>query len=110
MKALRSKVGIKGSLHAGQEGGTQTSLLHQWLRTEILACRLKPGEKLRIAALTGRLSVSPGSVREALSRLVSEGLVIAESQRGFHVTPISSDELLDLTNARAYIETTCLER
>ena len=49
-------------------------------------------------------------MREALSRLTSEGLVVAEPQRGFRVAPISADELSDLTQVRAQIEGACLER
>jgi len=49
-------------------------------------------------------------VREALSRLTSEGLVVAEPQRGFRVAPISAAELRDLTGVRAHIEGLCLDR
>lgn len=38
-------------------------------------------------------SNSLGAMRESLSRLVSEGLVIAEPQKGFRVAPISQEEL-----------------
>ncbi len=37
-------------------------------------------------------------------RLASEGLVTLEDQRGFSVAPVSREELLDLTAARAEIE------
>src|SRR5271157_1164652 len=50
------------------------------------------------------LGSEPGAVREALSRLSAEGLVIAESQKGYRVAPLSADELLDLTEARVEIE------
>ena len=54
--------------------------------------------------------VSLGAVREALSRLGAEGLVIPEAQKGYYVSPLSIDELLDLTEARAEIERIALVR
>ncbi len=83
---------------------------YERLRADLLACRLQPGGRLRINELCQTLSVSLSAVREALSRLTSEGLVVAEPQRGFHVAPISADELRDLTAVRAQIEGLCLER
>ncbi len=65
---------------------------------------------MKIGELCQALSVSLSAVREALSRLTSEGLVVAEPQRGFRVAPISADELRDLTDVRAQIEGLCLER
>ena len=83
---------------------------YERLRADLLACRLQPGARLKISDLCQVLSVSLSAVREALARLTSEGLVIAEPQRGFHVAPISADELRDLTGVRAQIEGLCLAR
>lgn len=83
---------------------------YERLRADLLACRLQPGSRLKIAGLCEALSVSLSAVREALSRLTAEGLVVAEPQRGFRVAPISDAELLDLTQVRAEIEGMCLER
>jgi DNA-binding GntR family transcriptional regulator len=80
------------------------------LRADVLACRLKPGERLNIKDLCETLSVSLGAVREALSRLTSDGFVLAEPQRGFRVAPISAADLLDLTQARIELEGACLRR
>lgn len=83
---------------------------YERLRADLLACRLQPGARLKISELCQTLSVSLSAVREALSRLTSEGLVVAEPQRGFRVAPISAEELRDLTGVRAQIEGLCLER
>ena len=83
---------------------------YERLRADLLACRLRPGARLKINELCQALSVSLSAVREALARLTSEGLVVAEPQRGFRVAPISADELRDLTAVRAQIEGLCLER
>lgn len=79
------------------------------LRDEILACRMPPSSKIRITTICERFHVSLGAAREALSRLVSDGLVRSEPQKGFTVAPVSLAELQDLTEARIRIEGCCLE-
>lgn len=85
-----------------------TEAVYRAIRGDLLACRDRPGEKLRIAVLAARHRSSPGAVREALSRLTAEGLVTAEPQRGFQAAPISYEELSDLTVARIEVECICL--
>ena len=97
-------------LHIPAASSSLTQDAYQRLRADLLACRLQPGTRLRINDLCRTLSVSLSAVREALSRLTSEGLVIAEPQRGFRVAPISAAELRDLTGVRTHIEGLCLER
>ena len=91
-------------------GSSVTQDVYERLRADLLACRMQPGTRLKISELCDALSVSLSSVREALSRLTSEGLVVAEPQRGFRVAPISAAELRDLTAVRSQIEGLCLER
>ncbi len=81
-----------------------TAVAVERLRVAILCGELLPQERLRIQALSERYRVGATAVREALSRLVTEGLVALEEQRGFHVTPVSRAELLDLTQTRSRIE------
>lgn len=83
---------------------------YEHLRADLLACRLRPDSRLVIADIGKQLGVSLGAVREALSRLTAEGLVVAEPQRGFRVAPLSAADLSDLTNVRTMIELRCLER
>ena len=66
--------------------------------------------RLKTNELCQTLSVSLSAVREALARLTSEGLVVAEPQRSYRAAPISAAELRDLTDVRAQIEGACLER
>lgn len=91
-------------------GSSATYEVYQHLLNEVLASRLRPGAQLNIAELAIRLGVSPGAVREALSRLTAECLVIAEPQRGFRVSPISAVELHDITAIRVEVEAMCLRR
>jgi len=88
----------------------RTQGAYEALRADLLSCRILPGSRLKIQELCTRFSVSLGAIREALSRLTSEGLVVAEPQRGFRAVPISAADLRDLTLARIEIETLCLRR
>lgn len=87
---------------------TVTHEAYRRLRAELLACRLAPGEKLKIDELCRRLTVGSSAVREALSRLASEGFVVSEPQRGFRVAPLSLEELRDLTKVRCQVEALCI--
>lgn len=89
---------------------SQTQDVYAALRADILACRLPPDVKLKIKDLCDDKKASLGAVREALSRLTAEGLVVAEAQRGFRVAPVSTSELADLAQTRIDIEFLCLER
>lgn len=80
------------------------------LRQDILRCVLRPGVRLRTGDLCARFGVSLAAVREALSRLAAEGLVLADPQRSFQVAPISLTDLADLTWLRIEIETLALRR
>ncbi len=97
-------------LEAAKKEPNLTESAYSSLRADLLACRLRPGEKLSIASLSTDLGVSLGAVREALARLTAEGLVIAETNRGFRAAPVSESELLDLTSARIEMESACLRR
>lgn len=85
-----------------------TADTYEKLKAELLGGQLLPGSKLKIDELRTRLDVSPGAVREALSRLTSDGLVVSVAQKGFIVSPISTEDLRDLTAVRIEIETRCL--
>uniref|UniRef100_A0A2A4YWN3 Transcriptional regulator n=1 Tax=OCS116 cluster bacterium TaxID=2030921 RepID=A0A2A4YWN3_9PROT len=87
---------------------SRTAMACDHLRELVIQATFAPGEKLRIDQLVKKLEVSSGAVREALSRLTAEGLVVAEPQKGFVVAPISRSDLQDLTNVRVEIEGRCL--
>lgn len=76
---------------------------HQ-LRQHIIEGRYPAGTKLRVEHLKDVYGVGAGTLREALTRLVSDALVVAEGQRGFRVTPMSVADLEDITRLRILIE------
>jgi DNA-binding GntR family transcriptional regulator len=84
--------------------GTRGDETYARLRSEILAGRLQPGERLKSAELCQRFQASVGATREALARLQAEGLVRGVPHIGFTVTPLSAEALTELTEARLEIE------
>lgn len=87
---------------------TRQQSAYETIRGDILSGRLLPGQKLPFAELDQKYGVSVGVVRESLSRLVEQGLVISIPQQGFSVVPLSTTDLLNLTVARREIETLTL--
>lgn len=90
--------------------GSDIEKAYWLLRQEILSGRLEPGEKLRIQHLTSAFGYGASAIREALTRLLSDGLVESVSQRGFWVSQISHQDLLDITEARKLIEVEALRQ
>ncbi len=78
------------------------------IRTDIVFGRLGPGARLRLDRLTGTYGASVSTLREILSRLSSEGLVVAEGQRGFRVAPVSPAGFEDVAAMRLLLETYAL--
>jgi DNA-binding GntR family transcriptional regulator len=85
-----------------------TEAVYIELRNDIVSCRLKPGARVKIADLCARLGTNLSAVREALARLLADGLVVSEPQKGFQIAPVSTKDLSDLAFARLEIDLLCL--
>jgi GntR family carbon starvation induced transcriptional regulator len=85
------------------KAGTLTTVAYERLRQEIVGGRLIPGEKLRVDALRDRYEIGGSPLREALARLSAEGLVAQQEQKGFRVSAISADDLIELTRTRCWV-------
>lgn len=77
---------------------------YKQLKNDIIKGAFRPDEKLRMSVLKERYDLGIGPLREALSQLVAEHLVVAISQRGYRVAPMSLAELHDIYDARAQLE------
>jgi len=78
------------------------------IRTDILSGVLPPGHKLSSAEMVAAYGVGLSPLREALCQLVGSGLVVQESQRGFHVAPVSQADLADVVVSRRWLESHAL--
>ncbi len=92
------------------EGNTMTraTAVYERLRADISDGLLAPGSKLRVEAVSKRYGVGASPLREALSRLSAEGLVLRNDQRGFSVAPLDWAELPLLTDTRVRLESLAL--
>ena len=83
---------------------TLTEALQARIRQDIILGTLAPGAKLRLERLSKAYGASVSTLRETLSRLASDGLVVVERQRGFAVLPVSIEDLRDITHMRQLLE------
>lgn len=82
---------------------TQTSSVYEQIRADIMNGNLPADTKLKTRSLADRFEVGLSPIREALSRLSSEGWVVQSDRRGFSVVPVTIDELWDLHRARCML-------
>ena len=82
----------------------------QLLRNDILNGAIEPSSKLSITQLTERYSASTAPIREALSRLAAEGLVIRKGQLGYWAAPVSAEEFRDVARLREMLEVDAFEQ
>jgi DNA-binding GntR family transcriptional regulator len=78
------------------------------MREGILRGEFAPDSWLRMEDLKARFTVGFSPIREALSRLVGEGLVEFEPNRGFRVKGLGRADLEDIAVARMAVEVTAL--
>jgi DNA-binding GntR family transcriptional regulator len=84
--------------------------VYRRLRSDIIFGRLAPSQRLKLDGLKEAYGVGISTLRELLNRLTSEGLIIAESARGFEVAPVSPDNFQELANLRLLLECHALQR
>jgi DNA-binding GntR family transcriptional regulator len=82
---------------------------YQWVRERLLARQFGPGEKLGLQALADELGVSRSPVHQALTRLVSEGLVTTTRGQGYVVRPLTPRLLAETYDARVALELYAVE-
>ena len=98
-----------GELEPVQRKSTAAIVADQ-LRSAIMYGSLPPGSQMGEAELASRLGVSRGPLREAMQRLVQEGLLHSEPHRGLFVTTLDADDVADIYLARLAVERAACER
>jgi DNA-binding GntR family transcriptional regulator len=98
----------EGVAQSTKEGGSLGERAYQVLRRDIVQGELLPGQRIALTERAKEEGVSLSVIREAASRLASEGLLSAAPQRGFWVPELSVDDLEDLTWTRIRVESLAL--
>ncbi len=89
---------------------TYASQVTERLRQSIIDREIEPGAQLGEVELATSFGVSRGPVREALQRLVQEGLVRSEPHRGVFVPVLSDEDVVDVYLARDALESAAVRR
>jgi DNA-binding GntR family transcriptional regulator len=74
-----------------------------YIRELIVSGQLRPGAFIRLDRLASALSMSVTPVRQALVTLRGEGFVQLEPRRGFQVSQLREDDILDLFAVQAFV-------
>jgi DNA-binding GntR family transcriptional regulator len=83
---------------------TLSSVITSQMRDRILDGTYPPGTQMNEVELATRFATSRGPVREALQRLVQDGLLISAPHKGITVRAMTEEDLDDLYFARAALE------
>ena len=89
---------------------TFASMVGERIRSNIIDGTLPPGSQLNEVELARSFGVSRGPVREAMQRLIQEGLLRSEPHRGVFVPVMTDDDIDDVYLAREALETAAVRR
>jgi GntR family transcriptional regulator, carbon starvation induced regulator len=93
---MARKLALNDTSARGVTSATRASAVYEQLRSDIAHGVLEPGSKLKVDAMGKRYGIGASPMREALSRLSSEGVVV------------NWDELPTLTHNRVQLESLTL--
>lgn len=106
-----------GGFPATSQGGVTDSRLastsarvYEELRSAILAGVFPPDCRLTEADLTSRFAVSRGTLRSVLARLVQEGYLVSEANRGARTRSFTVDEAIEILDTRELLESALAAR
>lgn len=92
----------------GLEKRTLVNQVYDYLRDCIVNLSLRPGERIDVKGLAQELSVSQTPIREAINKLVEQGLVEAKPYTGYFVVQLSQRDIQELFDLRKSLETLAL--
>jgi GntR family transcriptional regulator, carbon starvation induced regulator len=101
---MKAEIRESEALQAAEQSPTLAGEVFARLRADIVSSRLPPGAKLRLEDLRKAYGVGFSPLREALSRLSENRLVVAIGQRGFRVPEVSAKEIIDVAMVRKEVE------
>ena len=87
--------------------GARASMVYDALQREILSLDLAPGSALDETQLAARFSMSRSPIREALSRLAAQGLVVMLPNRSTVVAPLELSEFPKYVEALDIAQRAC---
>ena len=89
---------------------TLATMVGERIRASIIEGTLEPGSQLNEVELAANFGVSRGPVREALQRLIQEGLIRSAPHRGVFVPIMTGEDIDDIYLARDALEAAAVRR
>ena len=90
-------------------GKSATDRAYEYLRGEILSCRLAPGSRIIEGSIAEQLAMSNTPVKRALGRLSDEGFVEVQPRHGYRVTEITLADVQEIYQLRQIVEPAAAE-
>lgn len=105
-----SKTSISGRAAAAVQKRTPTGeRVHEEIRRMAMGYDFKPNERINEVELAAKFGVSRSPVRESLQRLVTEGLITFQPNRGFFCRGLDVEQIVHLSDVRAFLEQKAVE-
>jgi DNA-binding GntR family transcriptional regulator len=98
------------SSRKGDEDHMTEGAVYERIKNWLLAQTLVPGQLLQIGVLADELGVSTTPVREALTRLAAERMIMSVPKRGFFARTPSEDDILGLYSVNQTILDAAISR
>ncbi len=89
---------------------TLVDVAYKAIKKDITQRVLVPGQKIIIRELYERYGISETPIKQALNRLISEGLVESTPRRGVNVRKVKLEEIEELIDIRLMFETRYIEK
>lgn len=89
---------------AGSGAKSLTAIAYQELKDQIVRCVMVPGLRVTESGLATQMRLGKTPIREALARLVVEGLVRNIPRHGYEITPITLADVNNLFDLRLIVE------
>ncbi len=86
-----------------------TDRAYEFLRGEILSCRLAPGLRIIEGEIAEQLNMSNTPVKRALGMLIHEGFVEVRPRHGYRVTEITLADVQEIFQLRQVVEPAAAE-
>ncbi|MGG5809320.1 GntR family transcriptional regulator [Falsiroseomonas sp. CW058] len=101
--------GLRARMTERAQYGSAAEFAYATLRGEIMGGHLQPGHRMREQELSERLQVSRTPVREALSRLQADGLLVMQPRSGLAVAELDDAGVIELYETREALEGTAAQ-
>ena len=85
--------------------GSLVDSVYEIIKKEIACSYLRPGDKLNSRILAERYQVSETPIKQALNRLITEGLVESIPRKGMRVCKITWEEIDEVLELRQMLDT-----